>query len=196
MQRIVSICFALIAGSAMMAAQAIDQYQPRKFDQQAGQAQPVLTLDLHAMTAPRDAGCPAAFTARQGGMGDLVAVKPGQKSEQGKGISQHIRLSVAGYKNNGSVVDARLTVHGLTPRARIVPVQSGADGPAQISRTMNVSFSSDSAGESAADLHLGGYSAVFSIDIDSVTYADGSTWKSGQGMCRVIPDPVMLISER
>jgi hypothetical protein len=196
MKRVVAIWLALIAGSAMMAAQAIDQYQPRKFDAQAAQAQPMLTLDLRAMRAPTNAGCPAAFTAKQGGMGDLVAVKPEQKSENGKGFSQHIRLSVAGIKNNASVVEATVTVHGLTQKARVVPVQSGAGGPAQTSRKMDVSFGSNSTDKSAADLTLSGFTAVFSIDIDSVTYSDGSTWRTGTGVCRVIPDPLMLISAR
>jgi hypothetical protein len=119
-------------------------------------------------------------------------VKPGQKSENGKGSSQHIRLSVA----DPSLVEAQVTVHGLTPKARIVPVQSGADGPAQVSRKMNVSFGSNSADESGADLILSGFTAVFSIDIDSVTYADGSTWRTGAGVCRIVPDGMMLIGAR
>jgi hypothetical protein len=196
MKRVIAIGFALLAGSAMIAAQAVDQNQQRKFDAQAARAQSVLTLALRAATAPPNPACPAAFTAKQGGMGDLVAVKPGQKSEDGQGFSQHIRLSVSGDKSKLNVVAARVTVHGLAPQARAVPVQSGSDGPAQISRTMNVSFAGDSAGESGANLLLRGYTAVLSIDVNSITYADGSTWKSGEGMCRIVPDPLMLIGAR
>jgi hypothetical protein len=148
------------------------------------------------LKVPVNPACPVAFTAKQGGMGDWVAVSPGHKPEPPNGISQHISLSVAPGKGGASVVNAQVTVHGLTPKARVVPVQSGPGGPAQISRTMHVSFSNNSAGESAADLLMRGYSAVVSIDIDSITYADGSTWKSGKGMCRVIPDPMMLIGAR
>lgn len=194
MKRVVALSFFILAGVSMMAAQAIDQYQPRKFDTQAVQTQPTRILDLTASRASADLGCPAAFTARQGGNGNLISVKPGEKSDQEKGVSQRIHLSVAGLKN-ASVVEAQVTVHGLAPRARVVAVRSGGD-PEQISRTLSVGFSNDSAGGSAADLLLGGYSAVFSIDVDSITYADGSTWRSGKGTCRVVPDPMMPIDAR
>lgn len=195
MKRLLAVSFAILACASMMAAQAIDQYQPRKFDPQAVQTQPTQILDLAASRASADLGCPAAFTARQGGNGNLISVKPGEKSDQEKGVSQRIHLSVAGLKN-ASVIEAQVTVHGLAPRARVVAVRSGAGGPEQISRTMNVGFSNESAGGSAADLLVGGYSAVFSIDVDSITYADGSTWRSGNGTCRVVPDPMMLIGLR
>jgi len=196
MKRALATCLALIAGPAMLAAQAVNQYQPRKFDPQAVQAQPVLTLDLNAMMAPADPACPVSFSAKRGGTGGFVAVKPGQKSEDGKGFSQQVRLSVADDKSHSSVVEAQVTVHGASPRPQVMPVSRARNSPAQISRNMNISFTRSGFGDIGADLALPGYTAVFSIDIDSVTYADGSTWKSAEGMCRVIPDGMMLISAR
>ena len=108
------------------------------------------------------------------------------------GLSQRIYLTSAGTSGNHAVVSASVAVHGLTPQSRVVPVQSG-DERAQASRKLKVSFSSDASGAAGADLAVRGFSAVLSIDVDSVTFADGSTWKSAAGACRVIPDPVMLI---
>jgi len=197
MKRTAAICLAFIAGSMMMAAQAVEpspsqssgmaqseplnQYHPQKFSPQAPQSQSVLVVGAGP------SGCPVLFSAKQGWDGGFVAAGP--RNVPKDGFSQRIRLSLTDSK----VIAARVTVHGLTPKRRVMPVQPGASGPAQINRTMNIGFSSDSAGESAADLLLRGYTAVFSIDVDSITYADGSTWKSSQGMCRVVPDPMMLI---
>jgi hypothetical protein len=47
-----------------------------------------------------------------------------------------------------------------------------------------------------ADLWVPGMTAVHSIELNSVTYADGSAWKLPAGpACRTIPDPMMLVSE-
>jgi len=48
-----------------------------------------------------------------------------------------------------------------------------------------------------ADLWLPGFTSVTSIELMEVTYADGSAWKiSGSNVCRVQPNPLMLITER
>jgi hypothetical protein len=188
MRRIFAISSALLIGSASLAAQAVNQYHPQKFDA-AGQSQTSFRVLSPGDVSP----CPAVFKARQGGMGDLVATGPGKPREPG--ISQQIHLAAAVVLNNRTVVSASVTVHGLTPQSRVMPVEAG-DERAQASRKLQVSFRNDSAGESAADLAVRGFSAVFSIDIDSVTYADGSTWKSAAGVCRVVPDPIMLIGAR
>ncbi len=206
MKRTIAISMALLACSAWTAAQAVDQYHAQTFSPQAAQSQPLdqyhlqkfnpqavqshFWTILNSLRPEIPSGCPVLFNAKQGWDGGLVAAGAQQTPKQG--FSQRIRLSQTG----GDVIAARVTVHGLTPKTRVVPAQFGAPGPGQISRTMNVSFSGDSAGESAADLLMRGYSAVFSIDVESITYADGSTWRSGAGVCRVIPDPVMLISAR
>jgi hypothetical protein len=45
------------------------------------------------------------------------------------------------------------------------------------------------------DLSLSHFTAVTSIDLDSITYADGSTWRSASaGACSVVPDKRMLIA--
>ncbi|MGB6687426.1 MAG: hypothetical protein WBE76_06255 [Terracidiphilus sp.] len=191
MKRVFAISVALLASTAMLAAQAVDQYRSQKFDSRALQSQSKLVLDWSNVHA--NSGCPVSFSAKQGWDGGLVATRKAEPSEPG--FSQRIFLSLAD-KESSSVAGARVTVHGLTPKSRVLPVELGADGPAQISRSLNVSFTRDAMGETGAGLVLRGYSAVYSIDVDSITYADGTTWKSGEGLCRVVPDPMMLVSAR
>jgi len=188
MRRIFAISFSLLIGSASLGAQAVNQYHPQKLD---SQSQGKLTI--HILHVPAPPSCPVLFSAKQGSGGVLVATRKPQPSEPE--ISQNIFLSLSDT-HNSAVTRAHVTVHGLTLKSRVVLVDSGADGPAQISRPLSVSFSRDATGVTGADLVLRGFSAVFSIDVDSITYADGSTWKTEEGLCRVVPDPIMDIAAR
>jgi len=197
MQRIAAVSLAFVLGSAMASAQAIDQYQPRKFDA-APQGQSKTTiLQLPAVQA--DPACPVEMRATQGSGGALVAVKPGQpdKGRPGQdrgGYSQRIHLAV---NNIGAppIATADVRVHGTTAQPRMVPL-AGTSGPATITRGMHVSFDGGTGKESSSDVVLRDFTSVNSIDLLSVTYADGTTWKSTAGACRIVPDPVMLIGAR
>jgi hypothetical protein len=193
MKRVFAILFALVLGSAAMAAQAIDQDQPRKFDPKTTPA--TATLQVFVPPGASASSCPVIFNARQGGgAGGLISVKPGQPQPSTEGYAQRIHLSTVDGKSH--VIAATVRVHGLTPQPRYVPVDSGMGGPAKITRTLQVTFSPETKNEVATDLVMRDFTAVLSIDVESLTYADGSTWKSGPGVCRVVPDPMMLIGAR
>lgn len=193
MKRIVLTISALLLASTAASAQAVDKYHPQKFDPAQERRMETSSSVWHVQAAET---CPVPMSARQGSAGSLVAVKSGQPGlSSAKGIAQRIRLSVAGG-NNAKVVSASVTVHGLTPEGRLLPVDSGDHGTSQISRHLDVAFSLDAANETGANLLLHGFSAVFSIDIDSITYADGSTRRSASGTCRVVPDSMMLVDVR
>src|SRR5579863_6766056 len=103
MQRVLAISFALLLGSAALAAQAIDQYRPRKFDPNAANYQPKVELDLgHALPS----SCPVSMHAQQGGSGNMVKVKPGEAPESPS--SQSIHLILGG--NSRRVASARVKV--------------------------------------------------------------------------------------
>jgi hypothetical protein len=196
LNRALSIPFAFLLGSTALAAQVINQYHPQKFDldreRKIETILDVRPVDAQPVQSPE--ACPIPMSARQGSDGALVAVSPAQPGQPSqKGISQRIRLFV----NNGAkVVSARVTVHGFTAKARMLPVDSSQDGAAQISRNLEISFSNDATNNAGANLLLRGFSAVFAIDVNSITYTDGSIWKTSGNVCRVVPDPVMLVDAR
>ena len=46
----------------------------------------------------------------------------------------------------------------------------------------------------SGDFRLPGFVSADRIDLQSITYEDGSTWKlAGKESCRVAPDPIMLV---
>ena len=68
-------------------------------------------------------------------------------------------------------------------------------GAAEATKILTVSFSADD-GSASADVHVPGFTSVSSVELQQVTYADGSTWKmSSSSFCRVAPDPLMLVAE-
>lgn len=187
MQRTLSISFAIALSSAALAAQAVDQYRPQKWS-----AQPSV-VETQVFTNPAISSCPVSMNARQSGSTNLVAVAPGQSAV--RDFAQQIHLTL-GDRTAAKIVAATVTVHGLNARSRFLPAGNAGEGPSRITRTLNVSLSSEDRNQSAADLMLRGFTSVRFIDIDSLTYADGSTWKSGEGVCRVAPDGLMLVGAR
>jgi hypothetical protein len=196
MRRAVAIWFALLLGPAFLTAQTLDPSQPQKPAPQPSFAPPQTHFQVLDLGRLPSSGCPVALSARQSGSGSLISVKPGQpESGHDPEFSQRIHLTAANSAAS-HVTGATVRVHGLTPRPRMLPVDTLAQGPAHISRTLDVNFSPEARNASAADLTLRGFTAVLSIDVVSLTYADGSTWRSGEGACRILPDPAMLIGAR
>lgn len=187
MQRTLSISFAIVLSSAALSAQAVDQYRPQKWSTQPS------VVETQVFTSPPLSSCPVSMNAKQSGSTSLVAVAPGQSAV--RDFAQQIHLTL-GDGTAAKIVAATVTVHGFNARSRILPAANAEDGPSRITRTLNVSLSSEDQNQSAADLMLRGFTSVRSIDIDSLTYADGSTWKSGERVCRVAPDLVMLVDAR
>jgi hypothetical protein len=96
----------------------------------------------------------------------------------------------------GQIVAANLTAHGRKGKGQVVPaIASRAAGDSSdTATTMDVSFASSPDGSVTTNLILAGFSYVTFIELNSVTYADGATWKfAPRDACQVAPDPLMLI---
>ena len=49
----------------------------------------------------------------------------------------------------------------------------------------------------SSDLSLSRFTAVTSVDLNSITYADGTTWHtSSPAACSITPDLIMLVAAR
>lgn len=50
-------------------------------------------------------------------------------------------------------------------------------------------------GERSAEMMLTGFGILKSVELNSLTYADGTTWKLAKdSACSVEPDPLLLIA--
>jgi hypothetical protein len=92
------------------------------------------------------------------------------------------------------IVSAQITVHGFSNKSRTMELSNTSNAP-DLARTVDLALGVKGNSRASRDLTVGHFTAVTDIDVNSVTYADGSTWNtSSPGACRVSPDLLMLVS--
>jgi hypothetical protein len=143
--------------------------------------------------------CPVSMQAKQGSDGGLVAVRhraPDAQPAPAPGPSQHIRLVLARFPRENRVVSATVTVRGLSANSRITQTNLYAgEAPSDLRRTLDAVLTAEEDGTVSAELDLPGFTAVNSIRLQALTYADGSSWHVGyRQSCTVMPDLVMRVS--
>jgi hypothetical protein len=92
------------------------------------------------------------------------------------------------------IVSAQITVHGFSDKWRAIPLAGATDVP-DLRKRVNIVLKVKGNDHASSDLSLQRFTAVAYVDLDSLTYADGATWKaSSQGVCSVSPELFMLVS--
>lgn len=136
--------------------------------------------------------CPVTMRALQGYGRGLLAVRNGKPID---GPSQNIRLVLA-HPEAKNVTAATITVRGHSNKGRIENA-SVAKNASLLARTLDVKLSSENGSEDFANLVVPGFTSVTSIELNTITYGDGSTWTvSGEKACHVAPDPFMLVADK
>ena len=139
------------------------------------------------------AACPVSMHALQGSGGGLVAVH-GAKPMNGPAQRIHLILADGTEKR---VTRATVRVEGLSPRNRIANARESDGLTSDLTRTLDVTFALGDRNDETADLVLSGFTSVTSIELQSISYQDGSTWSvPGSRACRVAPDGFMLIADK
>jgi hypothetical protein len=111
-----------------------------------------------------------------------------------KPLAQKLHLT-ARTPHSGPVVAANITVRGYAGTPRFTPIESPDQDAGKAARTLDVAFAPAQGRETSTDIALAGFSAVTVVDLNSITYADGSTWKlNAAGSCRTRIDGTMLIA--
>jgi hypothetical protein len=90
------------------------------------------------------------------------------------------------------IVNAEITAHGFSYKWRVIPVSAATP---DFWKTVDVALDVKGNGSASSELSFGHFSTIRTIDVNSVTYADGSTWHaSSPGACSVAPSLIMRIS--
>jgi hypothetical protein len=195
------LVFVLLLSCAVLFAQQPASVSSDGNSGGASSAGPPGSASTIFVIAPPEA-CPVSLRASQSGTTDLVKVKRGQGQGQdpAPGVlnkpSQRIHLVVAGVPKDSKIIAATVTVRGLSARGRIDKASAGS-GSGDLVRTMEITFTTEDNQSLSAELVLPGFTAVKSIKLESLQYSDGSTRNfSGQKLCTISPDPMMLIAGR
>lgn len=151
-------------------------------------SQPVQTIILPGYR------CPISMHARQGSSLQLQWADNGKKQPV---MTPTLELMP---QDQRVIVSASVTVHGysggggaLTP-AVANSVLKDQKSRKDVNRTLTLRFKPSEPGKVSAQFSLTGMTVIESIGLNSVTYADGSTWKlSADRGCTVAPDPLLLV---
>jgi hypothetical protein len=136
--------------------------------------------------------CPVSMRAQHLSDGSLVKTRDGHPS----GIGQWLHLSLVS-RDSTQIARATLRVRGFSAKARVTQTGPGGDQAFDAMRTLTVALTAAADRSASADFRVPGMTAVGRIDLESLEYSDGSTWKAGgASSCRVVPDPEMLITSR
>jgi hypothetical protein len=107
---------------------------------------------------------------------------------------QRIQLTMTNPSRK-EIVSAQITVHGFSDKWRAVPLANAASTP-DLTKRITIVLNVKGNDHASSDLSLQRFTSVAYVDLDSLTYADGATWKaSSPSACSVSPDPLMLVSE-
>jgi hypothetical protein len=135
--------------------------------------------------------CPVSLRAQHGATGGMVQANKSLP----KGPAQLLHLTLIN-PDSRQIVSARLSVRGVSGKPRVTQALSNpGNGDADTVRTREVQFSSAPGNTATGDLWVPGMTAVLTIELTSVTFADGSTRTfTPQDACRVAPDLKMLVA--
>ena len=138
--------------------------------------------------------CPIGMAASQGVWDHTVRVRQGQKQRAIQPYGQRIFLTLNDSRPD-PIVAATVKVHGLTGKSHMAQTDSVANAHGEATRTMEIAFATSQSGGVTGDLYIPGFTAVNSIELIQVSYDDGKIWRIGaSNVCRVTPDPMMLIA--
>jgi hypothetical protein len=107
---------------------------------------------------------------------------------------QRIQLTMTNPSRK-EIVSAQITVHGFSDKWRAVPLALATNTP-DLTKRVHIVLKVKGNDHASSDLSLQRFTSVAYVDLDSLTYADGATWKaSSPGACSVSPELLMLVSE-
>ena len=150
------------------------------------------------------AQCPVGLDASHGSGLPLLSFADGE-NRQGPRVNrptgqtqlhltfQHLHLTFTNPSSR-EIVSAQITAHGLSDNDRFIELSNPSNRP-DLAKTVEVVMDVKANGHASKDLSLSNFTAITSIELNSITYADGSTWHaSSPGACSVTPDLFMLVA--
>ena len=135
------------------------------------------------------ANCPIELKASLNSSGKIVPIVP---AENGRKTVNEQRLQITLSNPKSEVVAARITVQGFPIGGRVAPaVLYSPKDPAEITKTIAFDQTVAAGQNASIDVPVPNFSTVTSIELDSVTYSDGSGWHpENRKYCRAVGLPI------
>ena len=141
--------------------------------------------------------CPVGLEVEQNGTPVAYGAIAGSGSAHGPADdvdqrwSQRFDFKMTNFSLH-DIVNAEITAHAFSSKWRVFSVPAPTP---DLWRTVDVAFDVKGNGSATRELSFAHFPAIRTFDVNSVTYADGSTWHaSSSGACSVTPRARMRIS--
>jgi hypothetical protein len=135
--------------------------------------------------------CPVTLQADHAGL--FVKRDVNDRGLQSTVLNQRIHLTITNLSAH-NIVSAEVTAHGLSETWRFVPLMATQPVP-DLAKQVKLTVDVKAKDRASHDLAFSHFATVTSLDITTLTYADGSSWRAtAPGACSVTPSPRMLVS--
>lgn len=136
------------------------------------------------------ATCPVGlFAERQSALAMLSA---SEAASRGPSQGLHVTLERA---DGLAIVSVEATLYGVSQDPRVVPAVDTAKG--EVSKSFRLERRAGEESLASFDVWMNRVGALRWVEVTSITYADGSSWRAATGsVCRAVPTLVMLVAGR
>ena len=152
------------------------------FSQTTGKQAPPESLIKQFSSAALQANCPIQVKAGLYLIGEVAGAEP---IENGRTTERRQRIHITLANPESEVASVQLTVYGFPVGVRVDPAvaypsREGSpvvhNNPAEIQKTIAFDRAVGAGQSTSIDISVRDFSIVSSIDLNSVTYSDGSSW--------------------
>jgi hypothetical protein len=142
--------------------------------------------------APSPDSCPVSLRARR--QGSVRMHYAGEQQER----TPAQRLDVTFHNSQErNVTSMGLVVHGYDGSLQMMPADGARRNSHSLSKRIDLNISVIGGRNSNTELTMRQFGTVSRIDVESIEFADGTSWKSSEpGACSFAPDLYMLVSSR
>jgi hypothetical protein len=138
--------------------------------------------------------CPVGFSAEPGVGPGMVIVVNGDTT-----ASQKLKLQLSYLTDPqlhpSNIISAQITVHGLTAKGHIAPASSEPDDNT-IAKQVDLALTIAPGRTASTAMLFQGFTSVRWITLDSLTYANGTTWHpAAHKSCSIVPNRYMAVAD-
>jgi hypothetical protein len=138
-----------------------------------------------------NSGCPVGFFASRQATGQIMSAGDAKQAGPAQGL--HLMLN---HLAAPAIESIEITVYGygISSKARALPAHEPSP---DVSKTFELRRSAGSNSLSDADVWMHNVGSLSSVDLISITYADGTTWHANENLkCRAIPSNFLLVGSK
>jgi len=136
-----------------------------------------------------NSGCPVGFFASRKATGQIMTAGDAKQAGPAQGL--HLMLD---HPTAPAIESIEITVYGVSSKARVLPASVPSD---DVSKTFELRRESGSNSLNDADVWMHNVGSLSRVDLISIHYADGTTWRTTQDpKCRAIPSNFVLVDTK